>query len=227
MAGRVLVLYSAAFPLFTHYTPMEISRSALVVHSALDMYQLVHDVAAYPEFLNRSLRNRVLKGDNPFEIPNFFEVGSAKEREQIYNSDECAIVLATSGMLNGGTSVEYFRNFAPHEKNSIVFVGYQASGTLGRRVKDGEKEILLSNTGSVDDKVTVNMKVYEMKGAFSAHSDIALTRKFLSNLSVKPKKVILNHGEISKIISFSENVKRIIQNVKVYSPENLESIRLQ
>ncbi len=46
------MLYSAAFPLFVHYLPMEISRSALVVHSALDMYQLVHDVAAYPEFLS-------------------------------------------------------------------------------------------------------------------------------------------------------------------------------
>lgn len=182
---------------------------------------------AYPEFLNRSLRNRILKGDNPFNIPNFVEVGSAKEREGVFKSEECAIVLATSGMLNGGTSVEYFKNFASEEKNSIVFVGYQATGTLGRRVKDGEKEILLNNTGSAEDKVTVNMKVFEMKGAFSAHSDIALTRKFLTNLTVKPKKVILNHGEQSKLLSFSENVKKLIPQVKVYTPDNLESIRLQ
>jgi hypothetical protein len=183
---------------------------------------------AYPEYLNRYLRGRILKGNNPFTLENFKEVGSHDERQKIFNSDEPAIVLATSGMLNGGTSVEYFKNFAPYEKNTICFVGYQANGTLGRRVKDGEKEILLNNTGSVDDKVSVKMNVTQMHGAFSAHSDVGMTKKFLANLSVKPRKVILNHGETSKIYSFSETVKRIIpSNVKVYTPENLESIRLQ
>ncbi len=182
---------------------------------------------AYPEYLNKYLKGRILRGDNPFLIENFKEVGSHEERERIYNSGECAIVLATSGMLNGGTSVEYFKHFAPDEKNTICFVGYQANGTLGRRVKDGEKEILLNNTGNADDKVTVKMSVAHMHGAFSAHSDVGMTKKFLATLNVKPRKVILNHGEPSKIISFSETVKRIIpNNVKVYTPENLESIRL-
>ncbi len=181
---------------------------------------------AYPEFLNRNLKGRVLRGDNPFTCPNFKEVGSHQEREKIFESNKPAIVLATSGMLNGGTSVEYFKHFAPHENNTICFVGYQAKGTLGRRVKDGEKEILLNNTGSADDKVTVNMKITEMHGAFSAHSDVGLTKKFLANLSVKPKKLILNHGDPSKIKSFAETSKRILGDVKVYTPDNLESIRL-
>jgi hypothetical protein len=182
---------------------------------------------AYPEYLNRYLRNRILKNDNPFTIPQFIQVGSRQERENVINSDGPAIVLATSGMLNGGSSVEYFKAFAPDENNGIIFVGYQAKGTLGRRVKDGEKEILLSNTGSENDKVKVNMKVYEMKGAFSAHSDLGLTKKFLANLSVKPKKLILDHGESSKIHYFANNVaKKIIPTVKVYTPENLDAIRL-
>jgi predicted metal-dependent RNase len=70
------------------------------------------------------------------------------------------------------------------------------------------------------------MKVHEMKGAFSAHSDFNLSKKFVSNLSVKPKKVILNHGEPAKLVSFAETIKRIIPGVKTYTPENLESIRL-
>ncbi len=190
------------------------------------VYEVTAIHTAYPEFLNRQLRSRILRGDNPFTIENFKAVGSHKEREAIFESNECAIVLATSGMLNGGTSLEYFKQFAPYENNAIVFVGYQARGTLGRRVKDGEKEILLSNTGSSDDRISVKMKVCEMKGAFSAHSDFNLTKKFVSNLSVKPKKVILNHGEPAKLASFSEVVKRIIPGVKTYTPENLESIRL-
>jgi hypothetical protein len=181
---------------------------------------------AYPEFLNRQLKGRILKGDNPFTIPNFVQVGSQQEREAVYDSQECAIVLATSGMMNGGTSVEYFKHFAEDENNKVVFVGYQARGTLGRRVLDGEKDIILSNTGSEDGKIKVNLQVLEAKGGFSGHSDIILTKKFINNLNVKPRKIILNHGEPSKIFSFAETLKRMIPGVRTYTPENLESIRL-
>lgn len=181
---------------------------------------------AYPEYLNRYLKGRILKGDNPFSIPNFIKVGSHQERQEIYDSKECAIVLATSGMLNGGTSVEYFKQFAPNKDNKIMFVGYQAKNTLGRRILEGEKDILLANTGSEDDRLKVELEVIHSKGGFSGHSDVLLTKKFVSNLSVKPRKVILNHGEPSKIYSFSETVKRLIPQVKTYTPENLESIRL-
>lgn len=181
---------------------------------------------AYPEFLKRNLRSRILKGDNPFSIKNFIQIGSRLERQKVFDEEGPAIVLATSGMMNGGSSVEYFKNFAPSKNNAIVFVGYQAKGTLGRRVKDGEKEILLSNTGSVDDKVSVELQVYQMRGAFSAHSDLGLTKKFMSNLSVRPKKFILNHGESSKIIYFSHVLKKMFPESKIYTPDNLDSIRL-
>jgi hypothetical protein len=181
---------------------------------------------AYPEFLRHDLKMRILKGDNPFLLENFKSVDSKQQREEIMASKEPCVVIATSGMMNGGSSVEYFKNFAPDEKNAIIFVGYQAQGTLGRRVKDGEKEILLSNSGSQDDKIKVNMKVHTMHGAFSGHSDVGMTKKFLADLSVKPKLLILNHGDKSKISSFSETAKKIISGVKVYTPENLDSIRL-
>jgi len=181
---------------------------------------------AYPEFLNRNLRGRILRGDNPFTREQFIEVGSSKKREEIFESTKPCIVLATSGMMTGGTSVEYFKKFAPDEKNAIIFVGYQAKGTLGYRVKEGEKSILHSNTGSEDDRVDVNMQVYTMKGAFSGHSDVGLSKKFLANLSVKPRKLILNHGDPSKIASFAETSRRLLPQAKIYTPENLESIRL-
>jgi len=181
---------------------------------------------AYPEYLNKNLKSRILKGDNPFENPCFKSVSSRDERERIYASDECSIVLATSGMMNGGTSVEYFKKFAESPNNTIIFVGYQAEGTLGRRVKDGEKEILINNTGSSNDKVSVNLNVTHMSGAFSAHSDLSLSKKYISNLSVKPRKIILNHGNPAKIFYFSNVVKKLLPNLKVYTPENLESIRL-
>ncbi|NQZ85440.1 MAG: beta-CASP ribonuclease aCPSF1 [Nanoarchaeales archaeon] len=190
------------------------------------VYETTAIHTAYPEYLNRYLRSRILKGDNPFTISNFMPVTSHDHRQEIITSKEHAVVLATSGMLNGGTSVEYFKKFAGSEDNSIVFVGYQAAGTLGRKVKNGEKDILIANTGSAEDRIKVKMAVHQMKGAFSAHSDLGLTKKFLANLSVKPKKLILDHGEASKIQYFADVAKKIIPNVKVYTPDNLETIRL-
>ena len=181
---------------------------------------------AYPEFLNHQLRNRILRRDNPFMLENFKQVTSAKERAEIIESTEPCVVLATSGMMNGGSSVEYFKNFAPKEENMIIFVGYQANGTLGRKVKDGEKDILIANTGSENDRLKVNLRVEQMKGAFSGHSDLYSAKKFLQTLSVKPQKFIVNHGEPGKIGFFGETLKKIVPKCKVYTPENLESIRL-
>ena len=199
----------------------------LKVHVDGMVWEVTAIHTAYPEYLNRGLKSRILKGDNPFMVENFKQVGSSKERENVMESNEPAVVLATSGMMNGGSSVEYFKRFANDEKNVIMFVGYQAEGTLGRRIRDGEKEILLSNTGNAEDKVKVNMQVCHMHGAFSGHSDLPTNKKYLSSLSTQPRKIILVHGEHAKMNYFSGVIKKIIPNCKVYTPENLESIRLQ
>lgn len=180
----------------------------------------------YLEFLNRNLKSRIISKDNPFLNENFIQISGPKERQEILRKNETAVILATSGMMVGGSSVEYFKNLAEDEKNAIIFVGYQANGTLGRKIKDGEKEILFNNTGMQEDKIKVNLQVYSMKGAFSAHSDLGLTKKFLASLSVKPKKIILNHGDVNKIRYFAEVSKKIIKDAKIYTPENLDSIRL-
>ncbi len=179
---------------------------------------------AYPEFLNKNLRTAINSGDIPFLRDYFKPVGSAKEREMIYESKEPCIVLATSGMMNGGTSIEYFKHFAGDENNTLVFVGYQAVGTLGRRLKDGERDILLQNTGSESDKITVNMRVTSIEG-FSGHADVRRIKKFISKLSVKPKIVAVNHGEREKVLQLGSAIQRLL-NCKIRTPENLESVRL-
>lgn len=181
---------------------------------------------AYPEFLNHQLRNRILRGDNPFLLENFEQISSHQRRQEVIESTEPCVVLATSGMMNGGSSVEYFKHFAPDEKNMIIFVGYQANGTLGRKVKDGEKDILINNTGSADDRLKVNLRVEQMKGAFSGHSDLYSSKKFLQTLSVRPQQFILNHGEPSKIRFYADVIKKLYPESRVYTPDNLDSIRL-
>jgi len=85
----------------------------------------------YPEYLNPDLRAQIFKdGMNPFLSDCFVQVDSPKLREKVIAGDSC-IIITTSGMLSGGPIMEYLRNLAEDERNTLVFVGYQADGTMG------------------------------------------------------------------------------------------------
>ncbi|MFH0949418.1 MAG: beta-CASP ribonuclease aCPSF1, partial [Candidatus Aenigmatarchaeota archaeon] len=97
---------------------------------------------AYPEFMARNIQTKILhKGENPFLDPRLKGIGSQKEREEVLNSSGPAVILSTSGMMNGGPVMEYVSRFAEDPKNSLIFVGYQAEGTTGRRIQKGWKDI--------------------------------------------------------------------------------------
>jgi predicted metal-dependent RNase len=90
---------------------------------------------AYPEFLNRNVRHDIFnEGNNPFTHDSITKVGSHREREKIIEEAEPCIVLATSGMLVGGPSVEYLKGFAEDQRSSLIFSCYQGDGSLGRRI---------------------------------------------------------------------------------------------
>jgi len=92
----------------------------------------------YPEYLNPDLRAQIFKdGMNPFLSDCFVQVDSPKLREKVIAGDPC-IIITTSGMLSGGPIMEYLRNLAEDERNTLVFVGYQADGTMGRRLQKGQ-----------------------------------------------------------------------------------------
>ena len=101
---------------------------------------------AYPDFLNLSVRNEIFKDNNPFISDVFKRVGSPSERREVIEGGPC-VVLATSGMLVGGASVEYLRHFAQNKNNKICFVCYQGQGSLGRQVQEGIKTIKMNVEG--------------------------------------------------------------------------------
>jgi hypothetical protein len=107
--------------------------------------------ATYPEYLNNDLRKLIFqKGQNPFLAKCFKPVDSNELRKKIINEPHPCVILATSGMMNGGPIIDYFKAFAPDERNTLIFVGYQADGTLGRRIQKGWKEIPLSSPGGTE-----------------------------------------------------------------------------
>jgi hypothetical protein len=180
---------------------------------------------AYPEYLARELRQKILEtDDNPFDSEYFTNIEHADAREEPLRDNTPCIILATSGMLEGGPVLEYFRNIAPQNKNKIIFVSYQVNGTLGRRVLDGSKQVsLLGKDGKVE-VVNVNCSMIKLDG-FSGHSDFNQLMSFVHKLRPKLRRVLVNHGERRKCESLAMNIRRQFR-VPAHYPQVQEAIRL-
>lgn len=178
---------------------------------------------AYPDFLSNNVRGLIFQDKNPFVSEIFSRVGSHQERKEVIEGGPC-VVLATSGMLVGGASVEYFREFAGNEKNSIVFVCYQGVGSLGRQVQEGLKETKMIVEGHEED-VKINLEVHTIAG-LSAHAGRNEIISFFNNMRPKPKRIIINHGEVSKCMDLASALYKL-NRVETNVPRVLETLRLR
>ena len=178
---------------------------------------------AYPDYLSNSVRSSIFQDKNPFVSETFKRVGSPQERKLVVEGGPC-IVLATSGMLVGGASVEYFKEFCDNPKNGICFVCYQGVGSLGRQVQEGLREATFQVEGK-EERAEIKMEVKTIEG-FSAHSSRNQLMAFIANINPKPKKIIINHGEVSRSLDLASSLYKL-QKIETFVPKNLETIRLR
>ncbi len=174
---------------------------------------------AYPDFLSSSVRSQIFQDNNPFLSEVFKRVGSPIERKEVLEGGP-SIIIATSGMLVGGASVEYFKNMADNPNNLIVFGCYQAIGSLGRQVQEGAKEVLVEK-----ENIQVKMQVETLSG-LSAHSGRNELLQYINRMTPRPKKIIINHGEVSKCLDLASTLYRL-NKIETVVPRNLETIRLK
>jgi hypothetical protein len=179
---------------------------------------------AYPEFMNNEVKNRIIEhNNNPFISPNFKHTVSEEERKQILSGGP-AVILATSGMLNGGPAVNYFANLCEDSKNAVILVSYQGPGTLGRTIQNGGREVDIEFNGKLKH-FTVNAPVYSIEG-FTGHSDRNQLEKYVNDIKPRPRKLILDHGEESKIIALAHFMRKRFK-LEVLAPHVLDAIRLK
>jgi KH/beta-lactamase-domain protein len=203
-------------------------REGRLIESPIFIEGMISEASAihmsYAHYLGYDVRKSVLQGINPFLSSYFTVINGLGKRDEVFNDDSPSIIMATSGMLEGGPSVEYFKEISPNPNNKIIFVSYQINGTLGRRVLDGT----ISEASMVDKNG--KMKVVPVRCAkqkidgFSGHSDFNQILSFISK--IKPKRVLVNHGEKSK----SENIaSNIYSRLRIRSgvPDNREIIKLR
>ncbi|NPA38614.1 MAG: beta-CASP ribonuclease aCPSF1 [Candidatus Nanohaloarchaeota archaeon] len=180
----------------------------------------------YPEYLSRALQRQILHyGYNPFADEMFKEVKNPTDRKKVIDEGEPSIILATAGMMNGGPVLEYFKHLAENEKNTLVFIGYQAQGTLGSKIQKGIKEVSLTDREGKTHAINIKMRVETVEG-FSGHSDRRQLLAYLGNLTAKPKKLIINHGEAKKSLEFAAAAHKLYK-METVVPWNLESVRLK
>jgi KH/beta-lactamase-domain protein len=197
-------------------------ESPIYIEGMISEASAIH--MSYAHYLGSDVRRSVSQGINPFQSEYFTVISGYGKRDDILNDENPAIVMATSGMLEGGPSVEYFKELAPNPKNKIMFVSYQINGTLGRRVLDGAmSEVSMMDKSGKVKVVPVRCQTQKIDG-FSGHSDFNQILNFVSR--IRPKRVLVNHGEKSK----SENVaSAIYSRLKIRSgvPDNREIVRLR
>ena len=180
---------------------------------------------AYPEYLSRDLRQKILEtDDNPFDSEYFTNIEHGDAREEPLREGTPCIIMATSGMLEGGPVLEYLKSIAPQKKNKIVFVSYQVNGTLGRRVLDGAKQVsMLGKEGKVE-VVNVECGVEKLDG-FSGHSDYNQLMSFIHKLRPKLRRVLVNHGERRKSENLAMSIRRMYR-LPAHYPQIQEAIKL-
>ncbi|MBI4095798.1 MAG: beta-CASP ribonuclease aCPSF1 [DPANN group archaeon] len=175
---------------------------------------------AYPRFLGKEVKDKIFyEGSDPFLSKIFRQVGSHKERMAAIEGPPC-VIIATSGMLTGGPSVQYFKQLADNPKNSMVFVNYLGEGTLGREVQGGAKQVTVDN-----EKVEVKLKTDTIEG-FSGHCDRNELMNYVKNVKPRPRKVIIVHGEQTRCLDLASSLHKEFK-IETIAPKNLEVVRLK
>ena len=176
------------------------------------------------QVFDQETRDYILKGDNPLDFKNLVFTRTSEESRQLNFNTAPKIIISASGMCEAGRIKHHLKHHLWDPKCSIVFVGYQAEGTLGRSIVNGDKDVSIFG-----EKIHVNAEIYNLEG-FSGHADRDGLLEWLSGFRTPPKKIFLVHGEEDSKQKFAETVKlalgydcTVVEDVSEY---NLDSDQL-
>lgn len=145
----------------------------------------------HPELFDEEMIEMILDDHSPFNFPGLKMVQSTAESKSINNIKGTVMIIAGSGMCTGGRIKHHLVNNITRPEATILFVGYQAFGTLGRRLVNGEKEVRI-----LGETFPVKARIAKVNG-FSGHADKNELLEWLQELTDAPKRIFVVHGEAS------------------------------
>ena len=153
----------------------------------------------------------------------FKRVGSPKERKKIVLEEGPCLILATSGMLQGGPSVQYLKDLAEGSKHMLLFSCYLPPGSLGHRIRSGERELPFVEEGK-QHMLKINLEVGRVE--VTNHSDRRQLMNFVKHCNPQPRKIIVMHGESSRCLDLASSIHKLF-HIETVAPKNLEVIRIR
>ncbi len=181
---------------------------------------------AYPEYMRQGVQRRILQNDSPFTAEIFESMNNknGKTRDDVLQ-EKGVVVVASSGMLTGGPSVEYLYKMAENPANCLIFVGYQGEGSLGKKIQSGMHSFPITDRNGKTKALNINMRVETVEG-FSGHSDRNQLLAYVRNLKPKPKRVFVNHGEKNNAVEFMRTLANRFK-LNTTALNNLDAVRLK
>ncbi len=141
------------------------------------------------DLFDDDVKQEMEKGDNPLEFPGLQFTRTAEESKELNERNESSIVISASGMCEVGRIKHHLKHNLWNPKSTILFVGYQAPGTLGSKLVNGEKKVKIFG-----EEIAVNARIEYIEG-YSGHADQEWLLNFIYSFVQKPKQIFLVHGE--------------------------------
>jgi len=173
-----------------------------------------------PDCFDEKTLKLIKTGDNPLDFKNLIFTQNVQESKLINETPDSKVIISASGMCTAGRIKHHLKHNLWRNESSIVFVGYQAAGTLGRRLKEGEKSVKIFG-----EEIQVNAKIYSLDG-FSGHADKRGIKWWLNGFVDKPKKIFIVHGEEEATLEISKEIEKEL-NIPTYIPELGESLIIE
>ena len=157
----------------------------------------------HKEYYNKSVLNVLKTRKDAFNFPGLVHIKTTQESKALNSIKRPCIIIAGNGMCTAGRIKHHIRNSIDNPKNTLLLVGFQAEGTLGYWLEQGQKRIKLLGV-----EMDVRSKIESIDG-FSGHADYLELIFWLKNFSPKPKKVFITHGEPLQIKAFSKRISKL------------------
>ena len=171
------------------------------------------------DLFDDDVKEAMKKGDNPLEFPGLQFTRTAEESKALNEMDKPAIIISASGMCEVGRIKHHLKHNLWNPKSTILFVGYQAPGTLGSRLVNGEKKVKIFG-----EEISVNARIEYIEG-YSGHADQEWLLNFIYSFIKKPKHIFLVHGEEDSQIVLRDKILETT-NIPVTIPDFGETYEL-
>lgn len=166
----------------------------------------------YKELLNPAVRSHFERGDDPFSFPGLKVTAHIEESRAIHKEADPKIIIAGAGMSGGGRIRLHEREYLPSKSTTLLFVGYQAPGSLGRRIQDGEKNVVIDG-----EQIHIKASVAALTG-YSGHADRDQLLAFVESSGERLKKVFVTMGEPRSSLFFAQRVQDFL-GIEAIVPE--------